>query len=1045
MAISVPRRATTWPKPRPPSSRAVTAVSATTVMGDFGSMLPVFTPSAYWGMRITPWLSCARRLPSTFRRELHSASAVGAPRPSKMRVAMLSRRPASMVGMSDTIPHGEGRARARLPSRLEVAEPRDQDRGLLLPARRDRALRRRPPQGHLHYGPALAACHVGLGLPGDGVGARRAARDAAARRPGRRPAPGGERQRHRSHGGHGHLRAGTRGRPRRRGLIGLHPQARVALLRHGAREDLLGGGDALAERARAVRAAPHGDLSAAPRGGGRATVRCAAPRQLHHARVRLSPPARPGGERSASEGHRGLPHRVQVSAPRSQPCGLRAARPPRERARPPSPREMARPLRRGLHARARGDGDAGQARQRAPAHHGLLQGAPVSRGQARAPGPHRRLRARPRTADRAHHPRLASRGAPRHRLPRGPDLPLAAPEGADAPQPRLGAHGLWDFQAFRGREARPESLPTRPNFRNLNRRCCDVAYPALRAGDRLGALRMRSHHDLSSPPGAAAGPRSSSSAHGPARERFPWGYLGAFLFGTALISTFIWFQIEGERQTALAQWQARVTTVAEGRARLLSDWFKGRRADADVLASAPAVRSLMLDGDRGVDVGSQIVTQLDRVASAYGYVGISLMDPQGRILARSTGAADVGRENSEAAVAAAKSRAMHADLVEEGAHKFLVMSVPVFSDGGADPSRPAMGVVTLLMRPETRLLPLLADDTVPTRTGETLLFRVDRGKPSYASPLKGDSAAWSAVDRSLETLIPMAKRAAAGRDTFGEILDYRGTPTFVAVRWIVPPGWGLVVKVDREEALADFYQAAKLAGFAAGFLTLALAGLLFSLWRQGQRATLLRDQIKQERAIFNLKGYAEKIVASVPSGLLVLAADLRVLSANRSFLESFFLRREETLGRGLEDLVRAEGLVRRAREVIQTGTAQSDLPFDVYLPHRGESRPVRVTITSIRIEEQEDARLLLIIEDLSEEERLLAARRELEKRFQDLVQGLDAIVWEADATSLRFSFVSERTRTVLGFPTERWLEEPDFFTTRIHPEDRMRVMTAFRA
>jgi PAS domain S-box-containing protein len=371
--------------------------------------------------------------------------------------------------------------------------------------------------------------------------------------------------------------------------------------------------------------------------------------------------------------------------------------------------------------------------------------------------------------------------------------------------------------------------------------------------------------------------------------------------------------------------------------------------------------------------------------------------------------------------------------------------VPVFPDGGADPSRPAMGVVTLLMRPETRLFPLLADDTVPTRTGETLLFRVDGGKPSYVSPLKGDSAGWSAVDRSLETLVPMAKRAAAGRDTFGEILDYRAAPTFAAVRWIVPPGWGLVVKVDRAEALADFYQAGKLAGFAAGFLTLALAGLLFSLWRQGQRAALLRDQIKQERAIFNLKGYAEKIVASVPSGLLVLAADLRVLSANRSFLESFFLRRDETLGRGLEDLLSAEGLVRRAREVIQTGTAQSDLPFDVYLPHRGESRPVRVTITSIRIEEQEDARLLLIIEDLSEEERLLAARRELEKRFQDLVQGLDAIVWEADATSLRFSFVSERARTVLGFPTERWLEEPDFFTTRIHPEDRMRVMTAFRA
>src|SRR5262249_56021989 len=32
-----------------------------------------------------------------------------------------------------------------------------------------------------------------------------------------------------------------------------------------------------------------------------------------------------------------------------------------------------------------------------------------------------------------------------------------------------------------------------------------------------------------------------------------------------------------------------------------------------------------------------------------------------------------------------------------------------------------------------------------------------------------------------------------------------------------------------------------------------------------------------------------------------------------------------------------------------------------------------------------------------------------------------------------------------GCRSEGWLEERDFFTTRIHPEDRMRVMTAFRA
>jgi len=54
MAMSIPRRATTWPKPRPPSRRAITGVSAVIVIGDFGSTVPFRTASAYCGMRMTP-------------------------------------------------------------------------------------------------------------------------------------------------------------------------------------------------------------------------------------------------------------------------------------------------------------------------------------------------------------------------------------------------------------------------------------------------------------------------------------------------------------------------------------------------------------------------------------------------------------------------------------------------------------------------------------------------------------------------------------------------------------------------------------------------------------------------------------------------------------------------------------------------------------------------------------------------------------------------------------------------------------------------------
>jgi len=68
---------------------------------------------------------------------------------------------------------------------------------------------------------------------------------------------------------------------------------------------------------------------------------------------------------------------------------------------------------------------------------------------------------------------------------------------------------------------------------------------------------------------------------------------------------------------------------------------------------------------------------------------------------------------------------------------------------------------------------------------------------------------------------------------------------------------------------------------------------------------------------------------------------------------------------------------------------------------------------------------------------LVQARREAEAataRFEDLVQGIDAIVWEADVGSDRYSFVSKRAEHLLGYPIEQWLE-PNFWFGIIHPAD----------
>ena len=67
-----------------------------------------------------------------------------------------------------------------------------------------------------------------------------------------------------------------------------------------------------------------------------------------------------------------------------------------------------------------------------------------------------------------------------------------------------------------------------------------------------------------------------------------------------------------------------------------------------------------------------------------------------------------------------------------------------------------------------------------------------------------------------------------------------------------------------------------------------------------------------------------------------------------------------------------------------------------------------------------------------EAERLLEESRH---RFEDLVNTTDGIVWEADAESLNFTFVSRKAEALLGYPIEDWYR-PGFWGEHIHPEDR---------
>jgi PAS domain S-box-containing protein len=73
--------------------------------------------------------------------------------------------------------------------------------------------------------------------------------------------------------------------------------------------------------------------------------------------------------------------------------------------------------------------------------------------------------------------------------------------------------------------------------------------------------------------------------------------------------------------------------------------------------------------------------------------------------------------------------------------------------------------------------------------------------------------------------------------------------------------------------------------------------------------------------------------------------------------------------------------------------------------------------------------------NITERRRVEAALYQSTQRFRDLVDTTDGIVWEADAVTFDFTFVSANAERMLGHPVADWLV-PGFWAGHIYPEDR---------
>lgn len=155
---------------------------------------------------------------------------------------------------------------------------------------------------------------------------------------------------------------------------------------------------------------------------------------------------------------------------------------------------------------------------------------------------------------------------------------------------------------------------------------------------------------------------------------------------------------------------------------------------------------------------------------------------------------------------------------------------------------------------------------------------------------------------------------------------------------------------------------------------------------------------------------------------------------------------QTALARGSWDLVLSDYSMPHfnAMEALATLKASGlDIPFIVVSGTIGEESAVAALKAGAHdfLVKDKLARLIPAIERELRDAEIRRSHRDAELRYQLLVEQLPIIVYLSPVDKLKLTtYVSPQIQTILGYTSEEWLADPQFWQTRLHPDDREHVL-----
>jgi PAS domain S-box-containing protein len=170
------------------------------------------------------------------------------------------------------------------------------------------------------------------------------------------------------------------------------------------------------------------------------------------------------------------------------------------------------------------------------------------------------------------------------------------------------------------------------------------------------------------------------------------------------------------------------------------------------------------------------------------------------------------------------------------------------------------------------------------------------------------------------------------------------------------------------------------------------------------------------------------ILDRISDGFIALDKDWRYVYVNKEALGLIQKKQEEVIGKNIWDIFPEAKGTRFYQACLRAMEKQEYVFIETYYDRQNRWYESHLYPSSLG--------LTIHFRDITEKKK---TEEELEKageQYKNLVNAVDGIVWEANAQTFNFTFVSDRAERLLGYPLHLWTTTPGFWADHIHPDDK---------